>query len=162
MKKFYLPLLISLASVCSAEAAGYKSVVVNQTNGTLWMITMEENMTTKVTEGNLVLTCSRGDITFPVKDIANWTFSTDGGADDLWAGVNLPEGDKPGCVQEGDRIVLSNLPAGSRVMLASVDGRVVKAVSSVSGSYELSLVGLQSGVYVLTYNKESIKIAVAR
>lgn len=55
MKKFYLPLLVSLASVWSAEADGYKSVVVNQTNGTLWMITMEENMTTKVTEGNLVL-----------------------------------------------------------------------------------------------------------
>ena len=155
--------MVSMASVCSLTAmgAGYKSVVINQPGGGFMAVTIEDGMSTKISDGNLVLTSSKGDIILPVSDVQNWTFSTEGGSNDLWAGVELPSGDEVSYVQQADRIVFANLPVNSEVSLVSMDGRVVNR-SKVSGSYELPLTGLQKGVYVLTFNDKSVKIAVAR
>lgn len=118
-------------------------------------------MKTAVAEGNLVITCTKGDIVLPVIDIKNWTFSTSAGSDDVWTGIESPTASGTNCILNSDRIILSNLPEGSTVTLCSIDGRIVKS-SRAEGDYELSISELPKGIYVLTYNKNTLKIAVAK
>ena len=155
MKKIVIPLLLGLFATIPHHlpAASYKSIIVNQSDGSEMKVTIEDDMKTAVAEGNLVITCTKGDIVLPVIDIKNWTFSTSAGSDDVWTGTN--------CILNSDRIILSNLPEGSTVTLCSIDGRIVKS-SRAEGDYELSISELPKGIYVLTYNKNTLKIAVAK
>ena len=83
MKKIVIPLLLGLFATIPHHlpAASYKSIIVNQSDGSEMKVTIEDDMKTTVAEGNLVITCTKGDIVLPVIDIKNWTFSTSAGAD---------------------------------------------------------------------------------
>ena len=155
MKKIVIPLLWGLFATIPQPlpATSYKSIIVNQSDG--------DDMKTTVAEGNLVITCTKGDIVLPVIDIKNWTFSTSAGSDDVWTGIESPTASGTNCILNSDRIILSNLPEGSTVSLCSIDGRIVKS-SRAEGDYELSISELPKGIYVLTYNKNTLKIAVAK
>ena len=119
MKKIVIPLLWGLFATIPQPlpATSYKSIIVNQSDGSEMKVTIEDDMKTTVAEGNLVITCTKGDIVLPVIDIKNWTFST--------------------------------------------SGRIVKS-SRAEGDYEFSISELPKGIYVLTYNKNTLKIAVAK
>ena len=88
MKKIVIPLLLGLFATIPHHlpAASYKSIIVNQSDGSEMKVTIEDDMKTAVAEGNLVITCTKGDIVLPVIDIKNWTFSTSAGSDDVWTG----------------------------------------------------------------------------
>ena len=156
MKKIVIPLLLGLFATIPHHlpAASYKSIIVNQSDGSEMKVTIEDDMKTAVAEGNLVITCTKGDI-------KNWTFSTSAGSDDVWTGIESPTASGTNCILNSDRIILSNLPEGSTVTLCSIDGRIVKR-SRAEGDYELSISELPKGIYVLTYNKNTLKIAVAK
>ena len=79
----------------------------------------------------------------------------------MWTGIESPTASGTNCILNSDRIILSNLPEGSTVTLCSIDGRIVKS-SRAEGDYELSISELPKGIYVLTYNKNTLKIAVAK
>lgn len=147
MKKIVIPLLLGFFATIPHHlpAASYKSIIVNQSDGSEMKVT----------------TCTKGDIVLPVIDIKNWTFSTSAGSDDVWTGIELPTASGTNCILNSDRIILSNLPEGSTVSLCSIDGRIVKS-SRAEGDYELSISELPKGIYVLTYNKNTLKIAVAK
>ncbi len=162
MKRIFLTLFSVVCTMALCHAAtGYKSVVINKMDNTTMSIAMEGDMTTSIANGELNLSCAKGDITMMISDVRNWTFSTKSGASDLWAGIELPIGDEVTCIMESDRILIENLPQNSVVALYTIDGRTISS-ATVGGNYELSLVGLQHGVYVLTYNNKSLKIAVAK
>ena len=163
MKKIVIPLLLGLFAIIPHHlpAASYKSIIVNQSDGSEMKVTIEDDMKTAVAEGNPVITCTKGDIVLPVIDIKNWTFSTSAGSDDVWTGIESPTASGTNCILNSDRIILSNLPEGSTVTLCSIDGRIVKS-SRAEGDYEFSISELPKGIYVLTYNKNTLKIAVAK
>lgn len=163
MKKIVIPLLWGLFATIPQPlpATSYKSIIVNQSDGSEMKVTIEDDMKTTVAEGNLVITCTKGDIVLPVIDIKNWTFSTSAGSDDVWTGIESPTASGTNCILNSDRIILSNLPEGSTVSLCSIDGRIVKS-SRAEGDYEFSISELPKGIYVLTYNKNTLKIAVAK
>ncbi len=168
MRKLYscaLAAAVALVALPTAAAA-YKSVVVNHADGGTTKITMESGMTTKFDAGNLLLECDKGEIRLPVENLKNWTFSAENGLDNLWedktlSGIDAVGSDVVGLEQTGERLLLTNLPEKSKVMLVSMEGRVV-AMATATGTCELSLAGLSKGVYVLTYNEKSVKIALTR
>ena len=64
MKKIVIPLLLGLFATIPHHlpAASYKSIIVNQSDGSEMKVTIEDDMKTAVAEGNLVITCTKGDI----------------------------------------------------------------------------------------------------
>ncbi len=161
MKRIFT-LLCLLAVVASAGASikGYKSVLLNHTDGSSDIIAIEEDMTIEASAGVLTLSCAKGDIVISISDLRNWTYGTVSGQDNLWTGIESPIEDGVVVRMGADCIELQNLPGGSDVMLTSIDGRVVRTVRVDGGYVSLPLADLRGGVYILTYNKKSLKIAV--
>jgi len=157
---FTLLCLFAMVVAANASIKGYKSVLLNHTDGSSDIIAIEEDMTVKASEGVLTLSCSKGDISVPISELRNWTYGTLSGQDDLWVGIESPIADDVVIRMGADCVELLNLPGGSDVMLTAIDGRIVKAVSVNDGYVNLPLADLRGGVYILTYNKKSIKIAV--
>lgn len=64
MKKIVIPLLWGLFATIPQPlpATSYKSIIVNQSDGSEMKVTIEDDMKTTVAEGNLVITCTKGDI----------------------------------------------------------------------------------------------------
>lgn len=166
MKKFTLVFASALAlfGATQAMAAQYRSVVINHPDRTVTTVAIESDMDATVAEGNLLLTCAKGTITLPVANVTNWTYSTEPGSSDNWisaiesVGADASEIDYE---RLADCIILSNLPEASNVALVAADGRVV-SVMTASGSASVAIDNLPSGVYILTVNNNSIKIALSR
>lgn len=162
MKKFYT-LILALVGVCwaviPAKAEGYRSVVFNQTDGTTLAITVETGMSTLVTDGYITMSCEKGVLSLPAAEVTGWTFSREPGTDFEIAGIETPEADAVEVVVGTDDIALHGLAAGTKVMLTAVDGRVVASTTSTD-TVSIPTGHLTTGVYILTYNDKSIKIAL--
>ena len=88
-----------------------------------------------------------------LKDVKSISFKAD-----VEAGISAVATDGDVSIEPG-RVILGNLAAGSRIAVVALDGRTV--LSAVAeGSYTISLDTLEAGVYVISYNKRSLKIAV--
>ncbi len=165
MKKVFASLLtMALGLSCmSAYASGYKSVVITKDDNSTLAITMEDDMTSMVQDGEFVLQCSKGLLAMPVSEVRKLTFSAEPGEniEDQLAGVDTPVADAVVLVQNLDNVTMENLPADTQVMLVNIAGQVLHS-AVVTGHHSVSLRGLSSGVYVLTYGNESLKIAVAK
>lgn len=160
MKKLFLSVIVMVAaSVAVASVNGYKSIVLHHQDGEKLAITIEDGMTTRVANGNLTLECAKGTITKPLDNLKFWNYSMLPGEDFETAGVGTIGTDAVGLFVENDRIVFQNLPANSLIGMVAVDGRVILS-DRAGGYYEIPLSELTHGVYILTYNGKSLKIAV--
>lgn len=163
MKKLYLAIVaLMIGFSASASIDGIKSVVLNYTDGTSTAIAIENDMTTSLANGELKLSCSKGDITASTDDLKHWTYSTLPGDSQLWMGINLPTTDTIAIQVQQGCVYMSNLPAGCYVALTAIDGRTVYAQKTPGGQLTINTSSLQKGIYVLTYNNKSIKIALNR
>lgn len=153
----------SLGFICHGASTSYKSLVLEHTDSQFSRVTLQPDMTTAFADGELVMTYKSGamlyEIRKPLNELRHWTFSTAEGDDNLWAGIGSAEADKVSIEWLGTVIRVSGLRADSRVMLVTVDGRCVRNLT-VQNECELRHVGLVKGVYVLTINEKSFKIAV--
>jgi len=163
MRKIYVSLLFAVLSLCGVTVwgASYKSIVITKTDGSTLAVSMEYDMLTEIKAGNLTLTSSKGEIVIPTAEVRKWTYSTNSGGSDSWAGIETVESDGLSVIQYADRVVFDNLPDGSVVCLVSVDGRVISR-EKVKGHHEVSLSSLDRGIYVLTYNNNSLKIVAGQ
>ncbi len=161
MKKFY-SLILALIGLCMfvpAKAENYRSVVFSRTDGTTLALTVESGMSTIVADGSITMSCEIGILSLPTSEITKWTFSTQPGMDFGLAGIDAPQADAVEVIVSDGAIALNGLADGSKVMLTAVDGRVVASMTA-SGHATLSTSGLHGGVYILTYNDKSLKIAL--
>lgn len=165
MRKILLSLLVLVAGGISfgTHAANiYRSIMLDLTDGTFMLIAMESDMNVTMENGEVVMSSGKGDIRMPISDIQHWTFSSEAGANDLWAGIEDVD-NTPGVEVEKDvnYIRFKNLPSNSKLMLAGIDGKVY-GTWTADGYFELPLSGLNGGVYLLSYNGKTIKIAVGK
>lgn len=165
MKKFLLTLLLGAASL-TGSAAGYSSVVVHCTDGTSVCIAMESDMQARVLLSTLELSCQKGYIEFPAADVNKLTFSTEPGDNTLWGlsaigDVAVDGSIEPGVTRDGSVIRVTNLPDGSKVSVVTMAGAVVTS-AVVSGEYTMPVDDFTAGVYIVTVNDKSFKIAINR
>ena len=161
MKKIY-SLFLALVGLCMfvpAKADNYRSVVFSRVDGTTMALTVESGMSTIVADGAITMSCEIGIVSLPTSEITKWTFSTEPGMDFGLAGIDAPEADLVEVVVSDGFVTLNGLPAGSKVMLTAIDGRVVASMNA-NGQATLSTDGLRGGVYILTFNDKSLKIAL--
>ena len=163
MKKFYVFVCTVLISLCGipVQGADYKSILIDLIDGSEVSLSLNREMTVQVTDGNLAITNLEVHFAMPVEDIRKWTFSTKPGTDDgCYTGISDVKTNTVLIAYNDDKVVFDNLPAGSAINLVSIHGRVLKTAKT-SGHYEMSLTGLR-GIYLLTYNNNSLKIAIGQ
>lgn len=164
MKKFFtlLGCLLVAAGLTASAATYYKSVIFEHADSHLTRLTIESGMVTKLADSQFLLTSSKGEITYPMSDIRNWSFSTEAGVDSPWAGIDTPAIDSAlDIIWTSTGITVGNLPQASSVSLTGIDGKVLLNATA-SDTYTVRTSELTPGVYVLTVNHKSFKIAINR
>lgn len=162
MKKFYslILALIGLNIAMPSVAETYRSVVFSRTDGTTLALTVESGMSTIVADGSITMSCDAGVISLPTDEITKWTFSTEPGMDFSTAGIETPATDAVDVIIGTDAITINGLADGAKVMLTGIDGRIAAATAAAAGHANLSTANLHGGIYILTFNNKSIKIAL--
>lgn len=163
MKRIFTLFLCCAAAMTGLQAiaATYKSMVFEGNDSKLTLVNMEDGMTATIADGLMTLSCDKGEIYFNLAELRNWTFSAQEGSSDLWAGIEAPATDAVTISWSGDVITIQGLPEGSAVSLTAIDGRTVRSLRA-GESCSIPTSGLSAGVYVLTYNNKSIKVALGR
>lgn len=139
----------------SMSAAGYKSLVLSKTDGTNVTLNFSDKLETTVSGENLVFADNGTEvISVPVAQLAGWNFS----AGTTTAAINRLAGDN-NFSMAGGIVSIDGLADGTEVCVVAASGAtVMRAVAA--GSCTLDLSGLANGVYVITYNNQTVKIAV--
>jgi len=149
---FIMALVVSTIAM-SANAQVYKSVVVDMTDGSRTVITLEKGMKTEFGIVNVVFISPSGDNV----EIAKDNFVSMSFADP--SGINGVVSDNPAPEYIDGQLSFNGLPAGSRVDVFDAAGRTVRH-AEVSGDYTLSLSGLTPGIYIVTVNGINYKVSV--
>lgn len=136
-----------------------RSMVLRHTDTHTTVISLESGMTTSLSDGRLILSCPLGTVSYPVSELAYWTYSDADGSADAWSGVaDATSASGIMVVWSADGLCISGLSEGSRVRLADMSGVVLREFTASDGCV-LGTDEIQPGVYVLTVNDKSFKIA---
>lgn len=152
MRKILLASLVAIG-VSGASGAGFNCLQVSLSDGSQVDIRMSEELRVKFTETQLVAVGTDADVAVDRDDIVyfNHIFK------DWGAVTGVSEDSAPRF--EGNSLMFDALPDGSSVAVFDTAG--VKVMSqTASGSHELRLGSLPSGVYVVRVNNLSYKVTV--
>lgn len=163
MKKILLSTLLATFSA-AASAAGYNGVIVTHADGSATAIALEERMTTRIANSNLVMECDKGSITIPVSSVRSFRFSTSGGNTPWTSGIAPTEAAAEASVAlEADRLAVRNLPAGAQVTVVTVSGALVATAPENHGEALLPLSRFTPGeTYIVAFNGKSVKLLINR
>lgn len=151
MNKFLLLFALSLL-LMSGTAAAYDRLSVHLTDGSKVDVTLCDEMSIAFTPTELVATTDGVDVKVARADISHFTHSAASGISDL-------ESSDAGFDRNGNTLVFTGLNANSVITVCNIAGvEILRAVAD--GDYSLSLDGFSHGVYVVTVNNVSYKIAV--
>ncbi len=160
MKCFVAAAAVFLPAV--GRAAAYRSIVVQRVDGTEVTVNGEKGLTLVFTDDEMRFTTPTSQyMAFALSDVKGWRFSAQKG-DTQWSGIDDAESDSSVKVDySSNSIVLSGLPAGSIVALNALNG-VLLYRAEASAELTVDLSGLPAGLYLLTYNDTTLKIAVGK
>ncbi len=151
-------MLVAAMLLCSlgVSAESFRSMVVNTKSGEGFTVNLSSQLSTTFVDGNLVLTDTYVDVTVPMSEVTGWYYSNT-----VVDVAEAPVAEDVNITHSGATIDIAGLKDNSRVSLIAIDGRKVMEATP-SQSYTVDLSGLTPGVYVLTVNDQSYKIAVNR
>ena len=153
MKKIVLPLLIGLAVPLVSSAS--TALIVHAKDGSKVSYILSERPRVSFSEDSLIITSEATVVNYPLTDMWKFTFSEE----DEDTGVNNIPADEASLSINSGVIVLSGCKEGSTARICTTGGTVVhnEKLSSDSWTYPLSL--LPSGIYLVTINGTTFKIA---
>ena len=154
MRKVLMPLFLLLFSSMML-AQEYNNVVVTLTDGTSRTISLSEKPIVTIANGKLVIKTEMSTTELDRANVARFNFVSD------VVGVDRISSDDNGVIKEGDNLYFSNLPENSLIKIYTADGSLVKSMTA-SGAYKISLADFSAGVYIVSVNGVSTKIAVTR
>lgn len=150
--------LLAVATFCaitaSVQSETFKGMLISKTDGSTVALDMASDMETTVVDNNLVFSKGGTDVvTVPVAQVKTWKFSKTSVA-------GLSEVAVAEQMQlVGKTVIIDGLKAATPVQVISASGQTVLSTVA-TGRCELSLEGLAAGVYVISYNNQTLKIAV--
>lgn len=89
----------------------------------------------------------------------SFSFSETEGEQDLWTGLNNLAVDESAIFFANNILNITNLPDGSIISIASLDGRSVFS-GIADNDFQYSFENQPKGVYLIRFNNKSIKIAI--
>lgn len=154
MRKVLMPLFLLLFSSMML-AQEYNNVVVTLTDGTSRTISLSEKPIVTIANGKLVIKTDMSTTEFDRANVARFNFVSD------LVGIDEISSDDNEVIKDGDNLYFSNLPEDSLIKIYTADGSLVKSTTA-SGAYKISLAEFSAGVYIVSVNGVSTKIAVTR
>lgn len=154
MRKVLMPLFLLLFSSMML-AQEYNNVVVTLTDGTSRTISLSEKPIVTIANGKLVIKTDMSTTEFDRANVARFNFVSD------LVGIDEISSDDNEVIKDGDNLYFSNLPEDSLIKIYTADGSLVKSTTA-SGAYKISLADFSAGVYIVSVNGVSTKIAVTR
>lgn len=154
MRKVLIPLFLLLFSSMML-AQEYNNVVVTLTDGTSRTISLSEKPIVTIANGKLVIKTDMSTTEFDRANVARFNFVSD------LVGIDEISSDDNEVIKDGDNLYFSNLPEDSLIKIYTADGSLVKSTTA-SGAYKISLAEFSAGVYIVSVNGVSTKIAVTR
>ena len=150
--------LLAVAAFCaitaSVQSETFKGMLISKTDGSTVALDMASDMETTVVDNNLVFSKGGTDaVTVPVAQVKTWKFSTTSvtGLSEVAVAEQMQ--------LVGKTMIIDGLKAATPVQVISASGQTVLSTVA-TGRCELSLEGLAAGVYVISYNNQTLKIAV--
>lgn len=139
--------------IAGASGAGYNCLKVSLQDGSHVNIFMSDDLRVRFTETHLVATGSNADVSVDRSSIFSFdhVYDKSGAVGDVLAEQTARF--------TGDTMQFDSLPEGSVITVFDTRGAAVMS-QIASGSHELSLGSLPSGVYVITVNNMSYKVTV--
>lgn len=151
MNKILLLFALTLA-LTVGSAAAYDQLSIHLTDGSKVDVNLCDEMSISFTPTELVATTDGVDVKVMRSEISHFTHSSTTGISDVESSVAEYK-------RDGNTLVFAGLPEESDITVYNVAGvEVLKA--QAEGDYSLSLDGYSQGVYVVTVNNISYKIAV--
>lgn len=167
MKKIFTLISLFIISGFAVQGAtAYKSLVIEHTDTQLTKINLAYGTKTVFADGEMIMSYTKGGILYefrkPLDEMRHWSFSREEAPDDTWAridDVNVGQG----IVIDfsGNRLDISNIPDAARISLTGLDGRTMME-RTVSHRCSVDLSGFNTGVYILSVNDKTFKIAITR
>ena len=154
MRKVLMPLFLLLFSSMML-AQEYNNVVVTLTDGSSRTISLSEKPIVTIANGKLVIKTDMSTTEFDRANVARFNFVSD------LVGIDEISSDDNEVIKDGDNLYFSNLPENSLIKIYTADGSLVKSMTA-SGAYKISLAEFSAGVYIVSVNGVSTKIAVTR
>lgn len=154
MRKVLIPLFLLLFSSMML-AQEYNNVVVTLTDGTSRTISLSEKPIVTIANGKLVIKTDMSTTEFDRANVARFNFVSD------LVGIDEISSEDNEVIKDGDNLYFSNLPEDSLIKIYTADGSLVKNITA-SGAYKISLADFSAGVYIVSVNGVSTKIAVTR
>lgn len=153
---FVVIALFSYSHICHADDTGGESVMLWHANGEKTCYLLSSKPVITYSEENLVLTATDVNIEVALADIEKITFDRQG------AGVQqaLSEKQQGRITVNADGAQLSGFEKGMKVYLYKVDGVLISQYTiPESGSLNISLNGMERGIYIIKAGRSTIKIA---
>jgi hypothetical protein len=152
MKKFLLSLTLMLASMAAWAEAGFY-VVTNSEEQVGYVFTEEPVWT--VEGDNLVITSLKATVEYPMSDIARIYFDE---VSEVPSGITEVQNTE--LIRfVGDGVELTGFAANTVITVYNLQGQQVATYrTGDAGSLNLSLDGLDQGIYIIKANKSTIKI----
>lgn len=157
---FIIALGLLLALPTSISAKSYKSVVVTRHDGTILSIKHERGLQMNIDGENVKFFIDNDFISVPVSEVKGLSLSEKEGEITIAAVGGIAE-DEISVTKIGGEILFSNLPAGTKVSVVSMSGQTMHSAVA-EGNHSVDVSSYAPGVYVVTYNKKSIKLSIAK
>ena len=154
MRKILILLYLFLVSI-ALYAQEYSYVVVTLTDGTSTTISLSEKPIVTIANGKLVIKTDMAATEFDRANVSRFNFIFD------VSGIDGIESEANDVYHDGDHLCFSNLPENSLIEIYATDGTLLKR-ETASGAYKISLSEISAGVYIVSVNGVSTKIAVTR
>lgn len=151
---------VLFTALCASAATPLKSVQINYADNSTMLVHIEGDMSTKFEDGNLLMQCSKGNISIPVSKLKGFSFSTLPGSDKEWLALESVKSETISFTISADNLCISNLEPGTKITVTNIAGQTLKSLSARTTEVQLPLDNFTKGIYILTVNNKSLKIAL--
>lgn len=148
----FFAFMLSLPLVMSAD--GFGRIRVTMTDGSSTVISMDERPVVKFIGDKLVVKTDVTTTEFDRSKVKTFNYLAPSSIDEITDGNSVVS-------NTGDSLLFDNLPADSEITVHDVSGKLFKSATA-TGRYKINIADLSAGVYVVSVNGISTKIAVKR
>lgn len=123
-----------------------------QSDGKVVNIDLNEQPVTRYADGNLIVTTTKTTITYPLENVAKYTYVSAEGIQSL-------EGMKSKFSQDGETLTFSGLTQGTEIAVYATSGKILRKTKvGPQSKTTISVSDFPKGVYLVKVNTVTYKI----
>lgn len=153
MRKIILPLLLGVAVPLLAGAS--TRLIVHTKDGSEVAYILAQQPRVTFSDNCLVVACDDAEVSYPLADMWKFTFNQT----DETEGIAAVVTDEPPLTINDGVIVVSGLNEGSIARISTLGGTIVHSEKLSSDSWTFRLSSLPAGIYLISINNTTFKIA---